>query len=262
MLTPKGLRPRFTLSALLIAVLLVSLPLGCIAHRLRQKKRERAVYAYLNRRAQTAYYDWELSTGPHVPAGPQWLRSILGNEFFSEVSEVNFTDVPGLFKGDGDLALLDDLKAVKSISIPFSKITDCGLRHCSYLASMEFLNLNNCEGFSDNGLKYVERMHGLKVLWIGGTKTTDSGLKHLRGLTQLENLGLWDTKVTDAGMCHIVELRDLRVLDLRGTATSDESIPLLARLQKLEVLRLSGTKVGASGAADLRRRVPLCDVVR
>ena len=119
--------------------------------------------------------------GEAEPPVPTWLRSLLGDAFFSNVVSVTVSDdfSAGLFptteaepedRGSGNPTdtLLESLKALKQ----------------------------------------------LRKLQLAQTNVTDVGLAHIKGLTGLEELDLRDTKITDAGLVYLKGLNRLQFLNL------------------------------------------------
>jgi hypothetical protein len=88
-------RLQFELSGMLAAVFVASILLALLAQRLRFKERERTAVARLRNAGVIVMYDWEWGDNPHVPRGPQWLRRILGDDFFSNVEEATLSPWDG-----------------------------------------------------------------------------------------------------------------------------------------------------------------------
>jgi hypothetical protein len=72
---------------------------------------------------------------------------------------------------------------------------------------------------------------------------TDDNLRELRHLKGLKSIVLWFQPITDAGIVHLQELKSLEHLDLFGTKATDESVKSLAELPNLEHLNVGKTKI-------------------
>jgi hypothetical protein len=155
------------------------------------------------------YYDWQIDKagGPEgsfppgaQPPGPDWLRDLIGDEYFVNVLRVYLQDAPF---DDDDAATLTAMPTVEWLILDGTKITDDGMKHLS-------------------------RLRNLTRLGLSGTNVGDQGLVHLAKLTNLEVLRLNDTKVTDAGLVRLTHLNRLRRLSLGPNVTRGG----VARLRK------------------------------
>ena len=106
------------------------------------------------------------------PPGPEWLRRLIGDEYFFSVTSVDLT---GLDISD------DSLAAVK-------RFTDLG-----------WLHLNNTQ-ITDAGLVHLKGLTNLQTLFLGNTQISDAGLEHLKGLTNIGLLYLRNSRVTEEGV--------------------------------------------------------------
>ncbi|HUY91229.1 MAG TPA: hypothetical protein VMV10_21000 [Pirellulales bacterium] len=68
--------------------------------------------------------------------------------------------------------------------------------------------------------------------------------------------------MTDAGVAALRGMTRIEELDLTDAAVTDGAINDLATLTKMTKLVLRGTKISGSGAAQLRRRLPDCEIER
>lgn len=169
---------------------------------------------------------------------------------------------------DAGMAELAKCQSLQSVSVPGTEVSDAGLVHLAKLKNLKSLSLGVYdEGtkITDEGLKIVGSMSGLKWLNLSGTPITDAGLPYLSGLKNLESLQIDETKVTSAGLAHleplqsIVRLRLMDTVDDEGAKhlaklknlesisanldVSDEGVAYLASMPNLEQLMLSGEKI-------------------
>ncbi|HEV2968530.1 MAG TPA: hypothetical protein VGY55_00995 [Pirellulales bacterium] len=145
---------------------------GWLGRRLEQKRRETEIVAAIAKLGGVVEYDYQRSP-PGKPFGPDWLRRLLGENFFNDVVFVDFQRVP-IKVGDADLASVQELTTLKVLWLNGDKITDAGLDHVKGLIRLESLGL-------------------------GGTMITDAGLLKLKGLTKLQDLSLGGTSVSFDG---------------------------------------------------------------
>lgn len=183
---------RFSLRAIFLIVLLLSLPCTWIACRVRHAKSQDAAVRALGAKGVLVWHDYEVTNeggvyfdidanGRYIapsPPEPQWLRETLGVETLRPVTRL------GIASGtDGGL-------------------TDTDLRHLRALPNIEILILR-CPGLSDGCLKHLCHVKRLRHLDLYLTPITDRGLSNLEGLSQLEYLRLEDTQVTEDGLRRI-----------------------------------------------------------
>jgi hypothetical protein len=106
------------------------------------------------------------------PSGPEWSRSLLGEDFFKSAYFVNLGN---------------------------TQVTDAGLEQLKGLSQLKELLLNGTK-ITDAGLEQFQGLSQLKELSLGGTKVTDAGLEHIKGLNQLRVLVYGGSHVTNEGV--------------------------------------------------------------
>jgi hypothetical protein len=217
---------RYSLSTLLIVVAMVGVALRVLTDR---AQRQRRAVAQIRELGGSARYGFELGAPRGMP-GPDWLRRILGVDYFADVVQVHAY-----------------------------RMTDATCSDLSASASLRRLYLDEPE-MTDAGLAHLAGLTTLEDLYLGGGQFTDAGLAHLAGLTRLEWLALGNTQITDAGLSHLAGLSELQWLDLTGTQVTDAGLAHLAGLASLKNVYLAGTQVTPEGRAKLRRSLPNCRV--
>jgi hypothetical protein len=126
------------------------------------------------------------------PAGPAWLRPIVGDETLRTIVHVDLTNCP---------------------------VTDDCLGWLVRLPDLEGFQI----GVSPGVPQVVPgNLHNAEHLNLSGAKVTDAGLVHLRDCSNLTTLFLWRTQVSDAGLIHLKEIRSLRFVWLNGTKVTPE----------------------------------------
>ena len=202
--SPKRKRHRFqfSLRTLLIFTMVCAVACGWLGKKIEQKRKEHDVVQAIRKLGGAVYYDYDgrdfLSPPPDSrqnaePFGPAWLRSLLGDNFFSEVTSVSLACENLTDDGLGDIELLAQLK---SLHLRDSQITDAGLTHLEALSQLENLVLDT-RGITDVGLEHLKRLAKLQRLILPMTpQITDAGLVHLEDLTRLELLNVRGTAIT------------------------------------------------------------------
>jgi hypothetical protein len=135
------------------------------------------------------------------PAGPGWLRPLLGEETMQTIVRVDLANCP---------------------------VTDDCLAWLRRLPDLEEFRV----GTSTPGVAIptIERtLDNAEYLNLMGTRVTDAGLRHLAHCRQLETLFLQGTRVTNDGLHPLKELPSLRFVWLEGTQVTAEGARDLRR---------------------------------
>lgn len=120
---------------------------------------------------------------------------------FLNVRECNFvTDV-------GVEYIAAQCKALKTLDVAWTRLTDGGLEFLSNLPSLTSLDIEGCDAVTDSGIWYISQIRSLKFLnltWCG--QITNAGLQHIASsLSSLTTLNLKRcSAVTDAGLLHLM----------------------------------------------------------
>ncbi len=229
---------QFSVRTLVVAMVLVGVGLGIVANRAR---RQREAVSAISRVGGTVYYDYQKANEKRpnafdprkLPPGPEWLRRIIGPEFFQDVVMVN---LKGKLVNDELFIELRKLRNLENLNLSDTTITDSQMAHLAHFHNLQYVALWNTD-ISDEGLAHLAHLHKMYALILDGTKVTDEGLKHLEELTNLEEwLGLCDTEVTDAGLQHFKRMRKLHILNVRRTKVTEDGVKELRRaLPKVEI---------------------------
>jgi hypothetical protein len=165
---PKRKRRRFqfSLRTLMIFVLLCAVPCGWLAARMQRARRQKSAVDEIVKEGGWVEYDYEIdASGKWIPraepTGPEWLRRLLGSDFFANV-------------------------VVAKVR------TDAGSRMLTGLSRLQYLDLRDAE-ITDAGLVHVTELSDLLVIDLFGTKITDAGFEKLERLKTLETLLLRGT---------------------------------------------------------------------
>jgi hypothetical protein len=142
---------------------------------------------------------------------------------------------------DEGLRSAQDLPRLEVLILSNSNITDESAYTIAQMKQLRALFLDGTE-ITEQGMERIVRLPQLSVLSTPGT-LTDLGLRSLEQLENLQVLYLHERQVTDTGMEVIARLVRLQELSLQGTRITDHGLPALRTLSQLEVLRLDGTQV-------------------
>jgi hypothetical protein len=217
---------QFSLRTLLIVVLIVAIPCALLGRKIERKRRERKAVDAIRKLGGGVDYD-----NLEGPDCPDWLRPLLGENFFNEVDWVSWNDAT-----DEEMQNLNDMPQLRVLLLNESHITDAGIAILNEKVHMQGLVLSHAR-ISDAGLKHLNGMTKLLDLWLDHTDISDAGLENLKGLTKLESLVLSRTQVSDAGLN-----------SLKG-------------LTQLQTLCLNNTRVTDAGIEDLQKSLPKCQIV-
>ena len=180
---------RFLLLATVVAAFLANLCVKQIVH----ANRIRRAVAELSKFGAIVEHDYEIKDDPSAtggfrilvnqsPPGPEWLRSIIGDEYFVEIADVILNDKTG------GLEVLDDLPNLRALSVERSKVTDKELVKVKSLSKLTAIWLDNTS-ISDEGLKQLAGLKHLQVVAAPNTRITEAGAKALR--EALPNVRIW-----------------------------------------------------------------------
>jgi hypothetical protein len=225
------------LRTFLFVVAVIALWLAWTAGRART---QRAAIESIQSVGGSIFFDYH-EKGPRTwstsgrPRGPEWLRQLLGTEFFDRPVYV------GLFGTPADRVWIEgvnQLPTIKTLLLSGSDVTDDTLARLDGSRALVELHLTSA-AISDDGLRHLRKFPNLRWLILNHTLITDAGAAHLSQLGKLQELDLRNTGVSDASISLILGIADLQQVDLRGTQVTPEGIRTIRhRAPKLLVLPL------------------------
>jgi hypothetical protein len=225
-------------------VLMIGGGLGWVIHRAQV---QREAVATIRRGGGGIAYSWQLSNGAWVfpipkSPWPEWLRRILGSDFFDTVTyvslhgaecddeamraacrlpwleELTVVDTSVTDAGAEDLRQLRNLR---SLDLRLNRITIRPLRHIGEMSELRELTLSmklSPVPMRDEDMAYLKRLTKLKSLTLLSTHLTDTWLVYIEGLSNLTSLQIYDMAITAGGFDHLKGLSNLKaVLTLQGT---------------------------------------------
>lgn len=87
---PKRRWFAFRLRTLLIVVVVLGLALTPLAMKLKKARAQKVAVEWVLENDGSVFYDWQLDDGSGIRPGPEWLRRLIGDEFFQTVRGVDF----------------------------------------------------------------------------------------------------------------------------------------------------------------------------
>lgn len=171
---------KVSLRTLLLAITALSVWLAVETNNARQRRH--AIVEIQNRGGHIMYADeWEMFSGGDIPkqhrtslpVAVQWLRDMLGKEYFVRISGV------GVMTAGDDLAFLNMVPHLSSLSIERSAVTDDGLVGIENQTDLIYLWLDDTQ-VGDKGLDHLRKMKNLKYLYIRNSLVTDVGITQLK----------------------------------------------------------------------------------
>lgn len=242
---------KFALRSVFLAIAALSFPLGLLVNS--AHKQERAVVEVLRAGGKVAYAH-QVSAGPQdrhlyfyqiplnaraAPPGPEWLRRIVGDQYFIKVV------------------------AVWLPSRPSERV----LEYLQYLPHLIFVDAGSSE-IANADVTLLSKAASIEELHLTSTPLTDDGIACLRPLSHVRILDLYGTHVTSAGIMALKPdilshdgLVTLDVLDLGCTDVSDDVIDtLLNNFHELARVNVGGTSVTEEARVRLRKEWPNCIV--
>lgn len=227
----------FSLKSVVILATLFCIWLGSIAS---YAHRQARAHARLKSLGGNFAYDYEFTPTlaklriADERLSPDWLRKLIGEDFFRSVVIVELTS-------ECD-ATDDDLKALQA----FPDVWE--------------IRLPGLKRVTDEGLQYLAGLHNLRNLNLRSINIEGHGLRYLSSLSKLEKLSIDEIPLIDEDLEHLESLNSLKWLDLSSTNITDKGLDHLSKLKSLEWLSLSNTRVKAEGLANLRKSLPNCKV--
>jgi hypothetical protein len=237
-LRPKHSWKQFSLRTFFIFVTIIALGVAWLVSTWKYVREQRTAVASLQKVGGNITYNYE-EKGPRTwtsnqPPQPEWLRKLLGPEYFDRPSKLSFKNRQMPASDDW----VDDINTIgsfKTLMLWGSSVTD---------KSLELLAKSD----------QVVEMH------LNDTTITNKGIMHLKKFPSMKWLLLRYAKISDEGVRHLAPLEKLKYLDLTATNVTDEIIPTLAKFKLLKRLDLCNTLLTPDGALELKKRLPNCDI--
>lgn len=130
------------------------------------------------------------------PPGPHWLRVLLGEDFFAEVTAIQLADDRS---NDQSLDVVSDLPGLTALAA--FGVTDHALERLKGRTAISALELDGF--FTDAGVAKLDALTSLKVLSLSSPRLTDEGILSLRKLKSLRTLLIANDEVSQAAVAEL-----------------------------------------------------------
>jgi hypothetical protein len=248
---------RFSLRFLMLLVVLIAIPLAWKVNRVRHQREVVSVIARLDGDLLYDYQRRAITDGPtQQPAGPQWIRRFVGDDFFADVVQVQLS---GAQVSDGTLARVVSLPELQLLGVRSDNVTDQGLAMVARKKSLMSLTLRS-NRLTPAGIDYLAELPNLQFLRCSGLQVDDRWIPHLAKLKSLRTLVLSDTRITDEGLAGLRSMPMLDGLFFDDTPITDFGLEQLEVFTNLERLGLRQTQVTTGGIQRIQKALPACVV--
>ncbi len=171
---------RFSLRAILLAMLLAGIVFGWIQRSRQQRESIRQIRA--SNPTAALLYNFEVDASGALkqqgtPPGPDWLRERLGVDYLSSIVGVDM-----FYPTDADVAILGRFPRLRRLHLERSiDLTDKGLEHLVKLTSLKLLVLGEADQVTDAGLQQLAALKNLVELRLDRSRRmTSEGIERLR----------------------------------------------------------------------------------
>jgi Leucine-rich repeat (LRR) protein len=279
--TPTRSRRRwlqFSLRTLLLVTFLVATACGWFANRLQRAHRQADAIKVLTMAGATVIYAHQLDRDQPFdaskpvtrssPTAPEFLRRLLGDDFFSSVVAVTklrsgkhadaafqaLRDLPDveILVVEGFHESIEGIKVGDQLGYQISPpITDRNIAELASLRGLKQLDISGCREVTDDGIAILKSLPLLERLNLSRCAITGNGIAPVASLKKLRELSLEATKVDDDGLRHISTLPNLRELNLWNTKITSAGLRHLTKLTNLESLEIESEKITDESVAHL-----------
>jgi len=267
---------KFYLSDLLAVVTLVAIGFGLLA---RARAGHQAEEAALTR---MAFDDIRPSTA-WQPAGPTWLRNLLGDAWFEPFDRVVLISL-----GSTELAHVAHFHELQAVRVSLYDAATAQLASLEQVPGLVFLDVQCSQGiavfargpivreqlklprldrlrgmvaegvsFSGDGL---ENCPALEFLNFKESEIAVAAMEPISKLPELDDLTLQETSFSNAALVNLEHTQSLRVVAFFESPLDDVGLKQLERVPKLRAVILFRTKATPRGIAELRVALPQCEV--
>lgn len=127
----------------------------------------------------------------------------------------------------GDIALLEDFRHLKSVTISSDSLSDSDV--CA-LSKLPLRRINIlAKKLTDRSAKHLASMSELENINIESDNLTDESLRALSSLPRLRDIRMQLTGVTDAGLMSLSHHPTLRIVDVKFTMVTPEGVESFRR---------------------------------
>ena len=168
---------------------------------------------------------------------------------------VDFDDVKLESAGLRHLAAAPKLEALNFYNTVLDETALNGIAHCRYLTGLRLT------GISDDDVRQLSRLHGLKGLGIKNCRLTDAGARQLvDGMPGLTTLMISDASFSDAAVAEFARLPKLEYLVLSDVPITDAGLSELRTCASLKEVSVKNSKATSASITELRKSLPTLEV--
>lgn len=170
---------QFRLRTVLVVFAVMSVCLAIVSSR---ANRQRQAVEKIKAAGGIAVYDFECDEGfkrrtdDPQPPGPEWLRRLIGIDYFATVTYVSFHEA-----NDTSLALLTELPKLRALELTDDRnISDAGMWCLEDLPLLEALYIDGCAKVTDASVEHLRVLKNLRVLIALQTSISLDGMRKLQ----------------------------------------------------------------------------------
>jgi hypothetical protein len=221
----RRLRFRFGMRTLLLVLTLAAVWLGLTMQAVRT---QRAAVAQLQAANGSLLYDYQSNgvaswSRTAQPLGPQWLRRLIGPEYFDKPVLASVT--PHV-RSDDWVQAVNNLPTLKRLHLSGGNVTDESIQRMTPSSALSELHVRYAQ-LSAEGVASLEKFPNLRRLDLSGPAVTDEVVARLVALPSLVDLGLENTAASDASVSVLVKLPRLRRVMVFGNRLTETGVEKL-----------------------------------
>ncbi len=184
--TPKRRWYQFSLRTLLIFMLVTSMALGVFGKKAAQVRRQRIAIDAITKSKGHVTWDFETeieSISPKtVSREPNFLRTLLGDDFFDKAVDVSVSD-------NADMDYLKDFPDLARLDIQcFGNLSDAGLERLRDVPKLQEFSIGLWRHIRGEGFANMKYLSELRLLYVPYLNLHDDFLEHVQSLSHLQEL--------------------------------------------------------------------------
>lgn len=177
-----------------------------------------------------------------------------------QFSELEYIQICKTDLMDKDLEPLVGLPHLKSIFIQGSEVfvhyanespkynlTGESAKHFKKMPALEFLEIDFCDGFTDEFIQELQGLKNLRKLTVASSKFTDKAAQFLAQMAQLEDLDIYGEGITDDFVIGLAPLKKLKKLSISSKNLTDATIYRTQAIASLKEVMLNSKKFTPMG---------------
>lgn len=174
------------------------------------------------------------------PAEPRWMRSLLGEDRFQDVTMIHLEN---RYLTNEDLTFLTSVPHVERLYLAGNRMERGGLKSVRAMHDLRRLSLWYTQLEDQDVIELLRYTPALEALDLHGTQITDRTVEVIATLPRLQYLNLGGTSISEQALQRLRSVRTLRHLSLYRSTLGAESWRALSQLTQLEALDLRFSNV-------------------